>query len=382
MARIGAYQIIELLGEGGGGRVHAAFDSVLEREVAIKSLRPELLNDKSFIERFRNEATHLARLNHPNITTLHSLFSEGHNLYMVMERVRGQSLDELLRTRGARIGIKDSLTLITQVADGLAYAHSMGVIHRDIKPANLMITDTGLVKIMDFGIARARGSQRLTRDGGIVGTLPYMAPEQLRGEPGDERSDLYSLAIVLYEMLAGHVPFAAATDYALMQAQIYARPPRLCLPDLAPDMESTLLQALAKKPERRFDSVQAFRDTLRTSALRYETSSRGRGRALVPLPMAIAARWLARIDRATFMRFTIIAGVAVLAASLLGLGAWMLLPRPPSAPSPLDLLAAPKIPSIERAAATGSGRLPPTIIPPPQTSRPQPAVLERERHAP
>src|SRR5215468_7393399 len=139
MVRIGPYQIIELLGEGGVGRVHAAFDTVLEREVAIKSLRPELLNDKSFLERFRNEATHLARLNHPNITTLHSLFSEGHNLYMVMVRVRG-----------ARIGIRDSLTLITQVADGLAYAHSMNVIHRDIKPANLMITDTGLVKIMDF----------------------------------------------------------------------------------------------------------------------------------------------------------------------------------------------------------------------------------------
>jgi len=381
MVRIGPYQIIELLGEGGVGRVHAAFDTVLEREVAIKSLRPELLNDQSFLERFRNEATHLARLNHPNITTLHSLFSEAHNLYMVMERVRGQSLDELLRARGARIAIRDTLTLITQVADGLAYAHSMNVIHRDIKPANLMITETGLVKIMDFGIARARGSQRLTRDGGIVGTLPYMAPEQLRGEPGDERSDLYSLAIVLYEMLAGHVPFAAATDYALMQAQIHARPPRLHLPDLAPDVESALLQALAKKPEHRFDSVQAFRDTLRTSALRYEASSAGRGRTLMPIPTAFAARWLARIDRATFMRFTVMAAAVVLAVSLLGLVARMLLSSPSSDPSSLDLLAAPKTPSLERAAATGSGRLPPAIIPPPQTSRPQPAVLERERHA-
>jgi serine/threonine protein kinase len=256
----------------------------------------------------------------------------------------------------------------------------MTVIHRDIKPANLMITDTGLVKIMDFGIARARGSQRLTRDGGIVGTLPYMAPEQLRGEPGDARSDLYSLAIVLYEMLAGHVPFAAATDYALMQAQIHARPPCLSLPDVAPDVESALLQALAKKPERRFDSVQAFRDTLQTSALRYETSSAGR-RPLRPIPMAFAARRLARIDRATSMRFTVMAGAVVLAASLLGLVARMLLSSPPSDPSSLDLLAAPKTPSLERAAATGSGRLPPTIIPPPQTSRPQPAVLERERHA-
>jgi eukaryotic-like serine/threonine-protein kinase len=379
MVRIGPYQIIELLGEGGVGRVHAAFDTVLEREVAIKSLRPELLNDRSFLERFRNEATHLARLNHPNITTLHSLFSEDHNLYMVMELVRGQSLDELLRARGARIGITDSVALITQVAEGLAYAHAMGVIHRDIKPANLMITDTGLVKIMDFGIARARGSQRLTRDGGIVGTLPYMAPEQLRGEPGDERSDLYSLAIVLYEMLAGQVPFAASTDYALMQAQIHARPPRLCLPGLGADVESALLRALAKKPERRFDSVQAFRDALRTSALGHETSSAGRRRALMPRPTAIAMRWSARIGHPTFMRFAVIAGAVVLAASLLGLVARMLVSSPD--PSSLDLLAAPKTPSVERAAATGSGRLPPAIIPPPQMARPQPAVLERERHA-
>jgi eukaryotic-like serine/threonine-protein kinase len=381
MVKIGPYQIIELLGEGGGGRVHAAFDTVLEREVAIKSLRPEVLNEESFLERFRNEATHLARLNHPNITTLHSLFSEGRNLYMVMERVRGQSLDELLRTRGAPFGVKDSLALINQVAEGLAYAHSMGVIHRDIKPANLMITDTGLAKIMDFGIARARGAQRLTRDGGIVGTLPYMAPEQLRGEPGDERSDLYSLAIVLYEMLAGHVPFAAATDYALMHAQIHARPPRLCLPDLAAHVESALLRALAKKPERRFDSLQTFRDALGTSALSLEASNIRRRRALMPNPTAMAAQWLERIGRPTFMRLTVIAGAGVLAASLLGLATRMLLSGPSSGPSPLNLLAAPKTPPVERAAATGAGRLPPTIIPPPQMSPPQPAVLERERHA-
>jgi len=381
MVKIGPYQIIELLGEGGVGRVHAAFDSVLEREVAIKSLRPELLNEEGFLERFRNEATHLAGLNHPNITTLHSLFSQGRNLYMVMERVRGQSLDELLRARGAPLGVKDSLALINQVAEGLAYAHSRGVIHRDIKPANLMITDAGLVKIMDFGIARARGSQRLTRDGGIVGTLPYMAPEQLRGEPGDERSDLYSLAIVLYEMLCGHVPFAAATDYALMQAQIHARPPRLRLSALTTDVESVLLQALAKKPERRFDSVQAFRDALGTSAFRHEASNVRRRRALVPHPTPMVERWLERVGRPTFMRLTVIAGAVLLAASLLGLATRMLLSGPSSGSSSLDLMAAPKTPPVERAAATAAGRLPPTIIPPPQMSRPQPAVLERERHA-
>jgi eukaryotic-like serine/threonine-protein kinase len=375
MVRLGPYQIRELLGEGGVGRVHAAFDSILEREVAIKSLRTELLNDKSFLDRFRSEATHLARLNHPNITTLHSLFSEGRNLYMVMERVRGQSLDELLRARGTRLGVNDSLALFAQIAEGLAYAHSMGVIHRDIKPANLMITDSGLVKIMDFGIARAHGSQRLTRDGSMVGTLAYMAPEQLRGEPGDERSDLYSLAIVLYEMLAGHVPFAAATDYALMQAQIYARPPRLHLPDLSAEVQSALLQALAKKPERRFGSVQAFSDALGAAAWRREASSVGR-QALTP--NSPIARWLAWVGRPPFRRFAVIAGAAALVASLLGLGTRMLLTSPSADPS-INPLAAPKTVPIEHATAA-SGRLPPAVIPPPQMSHPQPAVLERERH--
>jgi eukaryotic-like serine/threonine-protein kinase len=379
MIRIGPYQIRELIGEGGVGRVHAAFDTVLEREVAIKSLRPELLNDKGFLERFRSEATHLARLNHPNITTLHALFSEGRNLYMVMERVRGQSLDELLRARSARLGVKDSLALFAQVAEGLAYAHSMGVVHRDIKPANLMITDSGLVKIMDFGIARARGSQRLTRDGSMVGTLPYMAPEQLRGEPGDERSDLYSLAIVLYEMLAGHVPFAAATDYALMQAQIHARPPRLRLPDLSADIQFALLQALAKKPERRFESVQAFSAALGASALRHETSSVGHQALTHSFPTTVT-RWLARIGRPPFMRFAVITGAAVLVASLLGLGTRMLLTSPSSGASSLNALAAPKTPLVDHATAA-SGRALPAIIPPPQMSHPQPAVLERERHA-
>jgi eukaryotic-like serine/threonine-protein kinase len=376
MVRIGPYQIIELLGEGGVGRVHAAFDSVVQREVAIKSLRPELVSDKSFLQRFRSEATHLARLNHPNITTLHSLFSEGRNLYMVMERVRGQSLDEVLRARGSGLGVKDSLALIAQVADGLAYAHSMGVIHRDVKPANLMITQSGLVKIMDFGIARARGSQRLTRDGSMVGTLPYMAPEQLRGEGGDERSDLYSLAIVLYEMLAGHVPFAAASDYALMQAQIHARPPRLRLPDLSADAQSALLQALAKNPERRFGSVQAFADALGASALRRDASSLGRP-ILAPSSRAMVARWLARIGHPT-MWFAVIAGAAAVVVGLLGLGTRMLLSGPSSDPSSLNLV--PKTLPIEHATAT-SGRLPPAVIPPPQMSHPQPVVLERERHA-
>jgi serine/threonine-protein kinase len=269
---IGQYEIGELLGQGGLGQVHAAFDTVLQREVAVKSLRPELLNDANFVERFRVEATSLARLNHPNITTIYSLIPDGKNLYMVMERVRGHTLDDILQKRKAPIEMRESLAIIAQAADGLAYAHSMGVIHRDIKPANLMIAENGVVKIMDFGIARVRGSQRLTRTGSIVGTLAYMAPEQLRGEEGDEASDLYSLAIVLYEMLSGSPPFSATSEYDLMQAQINQRPERLIprVAGLSPAVETALLRALSKKPAQRYPSTRAFSDALGASVLRMD----------------------------------------------------------------------------------------------------------------
>jgi serine/threonine-protein kinase len=269
---IGQYEIRDQLGEGGIGQVHAAFDTILQREVALKSLRPELLSDTNFVERFRAEATSLARLNHHNITTIYSLIPDNKNLYMVMELVRGHTLDDVIKERNGPIPMRESLAIIAQAADGLAYAHSMGVIHRDIKPSNLMIAENGVLKIMDFGIARVRGSQRLTRSGSIVGTLAYMAPEQLRGEEGDESCDLYSLAIVLYEMLSGAPPFSAASEYDLMQAQINERPPRLIprVPGLEPRVENALLKALAKKPAQRFPSTRAFSDALGASALRMD----------------------------------------------------------------------------------------------------------------
>jgi serine/threonine protein kinase len=269
MIQIGQYEVRELLGAGGIGQVHAAFDADLEREVALKSLRPELLNDTSFVERFRAEAKSLARLDHPNITRLYSLLPAGGNLYLVMECVRGETLEDLLKKHGGRLGIRESLAIIAQVADGLTYAHSMGIVHRDIKPSNLMITGNGSVKIMDFGIARVRGSQRLTRDGGIVGTLAYMAPEQLRGEEAEGRSDLYSVAIMLYEMLSGSVPFEADTDYDLMQAHIHTRAPRLSsrVPGLDGRIETAIMRALAKKPEQRFATVRDFSDALGATML-------------------------------------------------------------------------------------------------------------------
>jgi eukaryotic-like serine/threonine-protein kinase len=384
---IGQYEVRELLGEGGIGQVHAGFDTTLEREIAIKSLRPELLNDRNFFDRFRGEATSLARLNHPNITTLYSLLPEGRNLYMVMELVRGETLDEVLKKRGGALGARESLAIIAQAADGLSYAHSMGVIHRDIKPANLMITSSGLVKIMDFGIARVRGSQRLTRDGSMVGTLAYMAPEQLRGEPGDERSDLYSLAIVLYELLTGAPPFAADSDYDLMQAHMHAKPMRLLgrVPGIDARVDAALMRALAKKPDQRFSSVREFCDALGATALRIDASKIVyEGTRLMTRPAAeqlalpsetggsferlsgFVERMSPLFDRLRVpaqLRVPVTVGIVTFAvAGVLAVGILALMPSPiPQAPGPQATAPAP---AFKAAAAPEAAPLPRPAAPP------------------
>ena len=271
---IGHYEIKYVLGEGGIGRVYAALDQELGRMVAIKALKPEFGADTSFVERFRGEAANLARLSHPNITTLYTLHREGRELFMVMELVDGHTLEDVL-AQARRLGPRASLAVVAQTAAGLSYAHAMGVIHRDIKPANLMLTRSGLLKIMDFGIARVRGSQRMTRAGSIIGTLAYVAPEQIRGEEGDEQTDLYSLGCVLYEMLSGNPPFSAGTEYELIRAQVEAPPPPLAdrLPGLDRGIETVLLAALAKTPGDRPASVEAFSRALGAAAIAGEAAA-------------------------------------------------------------------------------------------------------------
>ncbi len=340
---IGHYRIVELLGSGAMGTVHVAVDTFIERAVAIKSLRAELTRDPDFVSRFRAEAASLARLNHPNIATLYTPLLEGSDLYMVMELVRGRSLDEILRERGKPIGVKESLAIIAQAADGLAYAHQVGVIHRDIKPANLMIANDGRVKIMDFGIARVRGSVRLTRVGTAVGTPLYMSPEQCKGAEGDERSDVYSLAIVLYELLCGAPPFAAATEYDLIQAQIKAEPPPLIprAPGVTPKLEAAIMTALAKRPEQRFPSVRAFSDAIGATELRLDATSvvrnathlvegpqeadvpqkvSGRALALASSRIGTLMRRLKGLPAAAALAIVIVAGAGLLASFYLAFG--------------------------------------------------------------
>jgi tRNA A-37 threonylcarbamoyl transferase component Bud32 len=260
---VGNYKIIDKIGEGGMGAVFKGVDLMLEREVAIKMLRPELARQPNVVERFRTEAVTLAKLNHSNVATLHSFFRQGEDFFMVMEFVRGETLDDVIRAQGA-MQCDRAIELFCMALEGIDHAHKMGIVHRDIKPANMMLTETGSIKVMDFGIARVLGTDRLTKAGHLIGTVEYMSPEQVRGEESDARSDIYSLGILLYEMLTGRVPFNSTSEYELMRCQIEEAPtpPRTHAPHIPLPVEQAIMRSLAKKREARYQSASEFRAML------------------------------------------------------------------------------------------------------------------------
>ncbi|MBZ5547095.1 MAG: protein kinase [Acidobacteriia bacterium] len=262
---VGNYRLVERLGEGAMGAVYKGVDLMVEREVAIKMLRPEIARQPDIVGRFHAEAVTLAKLNHPNIATLYSFFREGDEFFMVMEFVAGRTLDAMIRERPPMLPER-AVDIAVQVLDAVEHAHSLGILHRDLKPANIMLTSTH-VKVTDFGIARALGQARMTREGNIVGTLEYLAPERIRGQEADIRSDLYSVGVVLYEMLSGRLPFERDTDYELMRAQLEEPPPTfssLGQSSIPAPLEEVVLKALAKLPEQRFGTAGEFRRALGT----------------------------------------------------------------------------------------------------------------------
>ena len=262
--RIGDYEILTELGAGGMGRVYKVRNTISDRIEAMKILLPDLAGREELAARFLREIKLLASLNHPNIAQLRTAFTNSNQLVMIMEYVAGVSM--AIHLSGGPIAVADAINYIDQVLNALSYAHQQNVIHRDIKPGNMMLTPQGVVKVMDFGIARSDSDRTLTLAGTSLGTVNYMSPEQVKGEPTDARSDLYSVGICLYEMVTGKKPFTAGSDYSIMTAQVNeaARPPIELQPELPAALNQIILMAIAKDPARRFQTATAFRNALNT----------------------------------------------------------------------------------------------------------------------
>jgi len=210
----GRYEIVEKIGSGGMGVVWKAKDKILDRHVALKILRPEMSEDQAFVQRFRQEAKAAASLSHSNIVNIYDVGQDRGLHYIVMELVEGQTLRDKLNEAG-RLSVDEAVNIAIQICLGLAHAHACGIIHRDIKPQNILITNTGQVKVADFGIARALGSASNTGKSIVVGSASYLSPEQVTNQAVTAASDLYSLGVVLYEMVTGELPYTGDTPIAV-----------------------------------------------------------------------------------------------------------------------------------------------------------------------
>jgi serine/threonine protein kinase len=253
----GRYRLEGRLGVGGMSTVRLAFDTRLERNVAVKLLAEHLAQDPSFVSRFRREALAAARLVHPNIVQVFDFGSdqESSRQFIVMEYVDGQSCAEILRERG-HLDPEESVDILAQSCRGLDYAHRNGVVHRDVKPGNLLLSDDGMIKLADFGIAKAAEQSDITKVGSVLGTAAYLSPEQARGEPAGPASDLYALGVVAYQLMAGRLPYQAAslTDLARQQS---TPPPRLddLVPGVPASLAAAVQRALASDLEERYSDA-------------------------------------------------------------------------------------------------------------------------------
>ncbi len=257
--QIGQYRILSELGAGGMGVVYRALDVQLNREVALKRLRSEFAASPAVLERFRREAQLQGRLNHPNIAQLYALAQTEEAFCIVMEFVDGVTLSKLLPMQW-----RFATQVILQTLDGLEYAHRCGVLHRDIKPENIIIDRRGTVKVMDFGIAHAVGTERMTREKSLIGTIEYMSPERILGQAVDGRSDLYAIGIVFFEMLTGRLPSDSANEYDLLRWHVETTaPPATDFVDVPPVLASVIAKAIAKRPEDRYSSCVEMAACLR-----------------------------------------------------------------------------------------------------------------------
>ena len=259
------YQIIKSIGEGGMANVYLAYDTILERNVAVKDLRGDLANDEKFVRRFQREALQASSLSHPNIVEVYDVGEDNGEYYIVMEYVEGKHLKGLLKKRG-KLTIPEVVDIMIQVTSGLTVAHDSYIIHRDRKPQNIMILDNGLVKLTDFGIALAMNSTQLTQTNSVMGSVHYLPPEGASGKGATLQSDIYSLGILMYELLTGKLPFRGETAVEIALKQLKEPMPsiRKEIPDIPQSIENIILRATAKNPKNRYADAREMHDDLLT----------------------------------------------------------------------------------------------------------------------
>jgi serine/threonine-protein kinase len=300
------YERRQLLGAGGMGEVYLGHDRLLDRNVAVKILRPQFIADPVFVARFLREATAAARLSHPNVVAIFDAGSDDETHYIVMEHIQGRTLRQELDEHGP-LPAEEAVAIGSAVAAALQAAHAQGLIHRDVKPGNVMLTDDGRVKVVDFGIARVADAAPITQTAALLGTPQYLAPEQAQGSSLDARADLYALGVCLYELLTGSPPFADGTPVAIAYRHIHEqpRPPSQLRPDMPAWLESVVLKAMAKDPQARYQTAADLRaDLVRTTtaeAIPIPSPTPGATRVM-PLPARRTTAVPGRSDRRASVR--------------------------------------------------------------------------------
>lgn len=282
------YRLVERIATGGMGEVWRAHDETLQRDVAVKVLRPDSAEDAAFVERFRAEARLGSQLAHPNVGTVHDFGEQEGQAFLVMELMAGEPLSTLIRDR-APLPHAEVTEILHQIALALQAAHDAGVVHRDVKPANIVVDEAGYAKLTDFGIARALGEASLTQTGEVLGTPHYLAPEQAKGETAGPLSDVYALAVVGYEMLTGKRPFSGESMVATALAHVSQPAPQLS-DEVAEPLRTTVMAALAKDPDLRPQSAAEFADALRLPAGRVPLHlAPGAAAAVTPVIVGVPA---------------------------------------------------------------------------------------------